>query len=279
MICLVSFLVWKKPAKFELNVLDVGQGDGIYLRTSSGISVFFDGGSSDVKEVGKYRILPFLKAKGVSHISYWFVSHGDLDHIAGLLEILEEGYPVHNLVLSKYMPRDEAYASLIEAAERNNTQVICVKPGDSIVADEAKLTCIYPNKESCEQAEDDRNVLSQVIWYEDKEFTGLFAGDLDAEGEKNLCEWQEKFHKYQGKCDINYLKAIHHGSNSSNTSTLFDTFSPDIITISCGLKNSYGHPGEKAVERMKSSGADIYETRFQGQIHIGSDGEVIPYMK
>lgn len=272
MIFLIVLLVWRKPADFELNILDVGQGDGIYLQTSSGVSVFFDGGSSDVKEVGKYRILPFLKAKGVPYISYWFVSHGDSDHITGLLEVLEEGYPVHVLVLSAYMPRDEAYVSLMEAAEKNDTQIMHFRPGDSITAGDAKLSCLYPGKESSGHAKEDRNALSQVILYEDEEFTGLFAGDLDAEGEKALCRYVEKR-------EIDYLKAVHHGSNFSNTRELFDAFSPDIITISCGLKNSYGHPGEEAVQRMEKTGADIYETMHQGQIRIGKDREIAPYIE
>lgn len=232
-----------------------------------------------MKEVGKYRILPFLKSKGVSYISFWCVSHGDSDHIAGLLEILEEEYPVHNLVLSEYMPRDEAYESLVETAEQKGTQIIHFKPGDYLVVEDAKLTCLYPNRERRNQVKEDRNALSQVILYEDKEFTGLFAGDLDAEGENELCEWQKKSEECPDTFHIDYLKAVHHGSNSSNTNELLNTFSPNIITISCGLKNSYGHPGKEAVQRMTNSGADIYETMNQGQVSIDAMGNVVSHIK
>ena len=78
------FLLFPQKKSFEIDFLDVGQGDGIYLCTGGGTSMFIDGGSTDVKQVGKYRILPFLKAKGVSEISYWFVSHTDTDHVSGL---------------------------------------------------------------------------------------------------------------------------------------------------------------------------------------------------
>ena len=49
----------------ELDMLDVGQGDGCYLQTKEGYHLFVDGGSSNVGKVGTYRILPFLKYKGV----------------------------------------------------------------------------------------------------------------------------------------------------------------------------------------------------------------------
>lgn len=64
--CFMLLAVLHNPVKgFELDVLDVGQGDGMYLHTKEGTNFFFDGGSTDVSKVGTYRMLPFLKAKGV----------------------------------------------------------------------------------------------------------------------------------------------------------------------------------------------------------------------
>lgn len=60
---LLLFLLFPQKKSFEIDFLDVGQGDGIYLCTGGGTSMFIDGGSTDVKQVGKYRILPFFKGK------------------------------------------------------------------------------------------------------------------------------------------------------------------------------------------------------------------------
>ncbi len=79
----------------EAVFLDVGQGDGIFIRERGGITCLIDGGSSDVSKVGKYRIEPFLKARGVSEIDYAFVTHGDSDHISGLEELLGQGKDRH----------------------------------------------------------------------------------------------------------------------------------------------------------------------------------------
>lgn len=104
----------------KLTVLDVGQGDGIYLHTDSGYDIFIDGGSTNVQSVGKYRILPYLKSNGVKEIDYWFVSHTDQDHISGLSEIFDEGYRIRNLVLFRGMMRDESYESWFHWQKNRN---------------------------------------------------------------------------------------------------------------------------------------------------------------
>lgn len=70
---------------------------------------------------GKYRILPFLKAKGVSEISYWFVSHTDTDHVSGLKEVLVSGYRVEYLVFAKAVEkkqRQKSWQNWLAAMER-----------------------------------------------------------------------------------------------------------------------------------------------------------------
>ena len=122
----ISCSLWvffPKFKDFEISFLDVGQGDGIYICAGDGTTCFIDGGSSSVNGVGENRILPFLKAKGVRGIDYWFVSHTDTDHISGLLEVLERGYQVEHLVVAKHCPKDEKYEQLVSAAEENRVTV------------------------------------------------------------------------------------------------------------------------------------------------------------
>ena len=68
--------------------IDVGQGDGIFLRTTNGTTWLVDGGSSNVNEVGKYRILPFLNYYGEEDVDYACITHSDADHISGIRELL-----------------------------------------------------------------------------------------------------------------------------------------------------------------------------------------------
>ena len=89
----------------------------------------------------------------------------------------------------------------------------------------------------------------------------FFAGDIGELQEKELArEWNLP--------NVDLYKASHHGSDYSGCRELLCRIKPKITVISCGLKNSYGHPGKKAVERILETGSSIYETRFSGQIKI-----------
>ena len=239
---------------------------GFIFLPEKGTNCFIDGGSTDVTAVGTYRILPFFKVRGIRKIDYWFVSHCDADHISGLMEILESGYPVSYLVVSAYIPEDEAWLHLKELAEEYDTKIIRMNPKDKIAGggqkskDGFEITCLYPlGADSIECT--DRNAASLVLLYESASCTAFFGGDMGIQQEKELISSQ----KLQ-KVDV--YKASHHGSAASNSRELLARIRPDIAVISCALKNNYGHPAKEALEHLEEVGARIYETRFAGQIKI-----------
>ncbi len=186
----VLFLVLLYPQKQpqEIVVLDVGQGDGTFLRTKEKLAVFVDGGSSNIKGVGTYRILPFLKAKGVRKIDYWMVSHGDSDHISGLLEVLESGYRVEHLIVSEWAFLNEAETEnmqkLLELANQADTPVLTVAAGDLLQMEKTRISFLWPQRES--EGTSDTNDNSLVFLYADEDFRGIFAGDISSETEKAL---------------------------------------------------------------------------------------------
>lgn len=265
LICFL-LLVFPKEKSFEITFLDVGQGDGIYISEENGNTYFIDGGSTDVSGLGEYRILPFLKAKGVTEIDYWFVSHADMDHVSGLLEVLEKGYPIGCIVMAEACPRDENFELVLSAAQENGSQILFMKKGDQIVSKDVVFTCLYPEGEALEN----RNDASLVLSLERKEernergFSALFAGDISSEVETELLE--EGVLK-----DVVLFKGIHHGSNYSNSEALLQGILPEIIVVSCGENNLYGHPGTEAVERFLASGADVFYTMENGQITVSYD--------
>lgn len=263
---LVSVLV-RPQERAEINVLDVGQGDGIYLCTSDGTNVFIDGGSSDVSDVGTYRILPFLKYRGVKKIDYWFVSHSDADHVSGLKEVLLSGYPVGCLVLASAACGEEKTDALAELAETCGCEVVYMQENDALVTDAAELRCIYPAKDA---ASADVNELSLVLRYADAGYTAIFTGDISAEAERALVEQEV------GRVD--FYKAAHHGSKYANSEAFLQALRPAVAVISCGENNRYGHPGEEAVAHMREAGAKVYLTMEGGRIRVrygGSKGAAV----
>ena len=262
---LLVFLFTPVSQGMKLTVLDVGQGDGIYLHTDSGYDIFIDGGSTNVQSVGKYRILPYLKSNGVKEIDYWFVSHTDLDHISGLLEIFDEGYRIRNLVLFRGMMRDESYEKLVSLAKEHGTEICMMSRKDTLFSGSAKITAISPEyhvgDEQRSEISTDKNGESLVLLYEEKGFSVLFTGDIGEEQEKQILKWG-------GINDIDFYKAAHHGSKYSNTKSFLDAVSPRISVISCAEKNRYGHPGRAAVENIRDTGSALFYTMEGGQITV-----------
>lgn len=264
----------KEEKRFQIQVLDVGQGDGIYIESDAGTEIFVDGGSVDVSEVGKYRIRPFLKSHSVREVDYWFVSHCDADHCNGLMELLETDYPIKHLVFSKYVLKDEAQEELAALAKQKGCQVLYMEEGECFRDTSIRIQAIYPSEKS---VEGERNADSLVLLLEHGNFHGLLTGDIGSEQEKKLIE------TYGEVCDsrnIDWYKAAHHGSKTSNSKELLDALQPKIATISCGQDNSYGHPGKEAVEHMQDAGAEIFQTTECGQIGITEeDGKIIIFKR
>lgn len=242
---------------FELDVLDVGQGDACFLRTGQGYNIFVDGGSTDIKSVGEYRILPFLKYKGADKIDCWIVSHTDEDHISGLWEAFVLGYDIRRLVFSESILRDEMFLELIEMAEQAGTEVVYLKAGDCIHLGNAVVRAVYPLSETVDVS--DKNASSLVVWYEEGEFSGIFTGDIGISEERELLS-------VLGQVD--FYKAAHHGSKYSNSKEFLQVLHPAIATVSCGAANRYGHPGREAIEHMKEVGCQVYYTMESGQITV-----------
>lgn len=254
LLCVMIFVPKREFCRIDF--LDVGQGDGIYLADGEGMHVMIDGGSTSENEVGTYRIGPFLKYNGVKKVDVWIVTHGDLDHYSGLLELLEDGYEIDYLLLAAAMPQDDVREALTEAALENGTEVIFTQTGDEIRMAGGEMSCLYP---SAEDTGDDTNALSQVWSFERDGMSVLFCGDIGEEQEKLLAG--------RGLLqDYVVLKAAHHGSKYSSCADFLEEVSAEYAVISCGEGNSYGHPHAEALERLEEAGSEILLTQDEGQI-------------
>ena len=261
-VVLMMILLTREKNGFELDILDVGQGDGIYLCTSDGTSLMIDGGSSDVKNVGTYRILPFLKSKAVRKVSYWFVSHTDEDHISGLTEALESGYHVEHLVLAKAQKDDEKAIRLAEIARQNGTAVCYMKAGERLHCGNDESTeivkCLYPDENEVTANVNDRCL---VLYYQGQNFCGFFGGDISSEVEENIVEATDL-------PGVDFFKASHHGSKYSNCDMLLQALRPGLTVASAGENNRYGHPSQDAIVRIRDHGSAFYSTIDCGRIRV-----------
>lgn len=250
--------------EFVIAYLDVGQGDGILMRTKDGMHILIDGGSAFNQKVGEYVILPAVRYYGMAELDYVFVTHGDKDHISGICYLLETkhtGVRIKNLVFAKYGDA-ESLAELKYLAEKQGVNVLYMDAGDTLAEQKGeeslRLTCIYPGAES---RFSDLNESSLMLLAEYEQFRFLFTGDAGFEAEKQLL-FTEKLEK----CDI--LKVGHHGSKYATSQEFLQEVSPEYAVISCGRNNSYGHPADETVRRMSEAGIDIRCTKESGAVIV-----------
>lgn len=261
MVFLLSLFLLLKvriSAPLEISMVDVGQGDGILIRQRNEITCFVDGGSTDVKKMGKYRLLPFLKSEGIGKIDYWFVSHTDADHISALEEALEERYPVKKLIFAEGMVWDDKAEKLAELAKENHTEIYLMKKGTKLEKGALSIEAVYPPDKNAFQDKNDASLLLSLTY---QDFSMLFTGDISTETEKELMGKKLLQH-------VDVLKVAHHGSAGSSSADFLKAVQAKDALISAGVDNSYGHPTKETLERLEEAGCGIYRTDQEGMIRI-----------
>lgn len=277
-----------------VTMLDVGQGDGIYIKSSRGTTYLIDGGSGNVSKVGKNRIQPFLLYHGVDRIDYAIVTHCDQDHISGLVELMEGSrIKIKNLVLPLISIDEEirelfrsnrevhkgreifvteidkyavAYLELEARAHQYGIPVLYISKGDMIQEGELIFRCHHPAEGFLYSS---ANSYSTVLSVTYGNFDMLLTGDLEQGGEELLMEEMRR-----GELgDMDILKVAHHGSKYSTSDRFLETIQPELSLISCGKNNFYGHPHEELLDRLDDVGSEVVKTYESGAITIKTDGK------
>ena len=258
----------RRTSSVEFTMLDVGQGECLFLQMEDKTTCLVDGGSVSVKNVGKYRILPFLKHEGISQIDYVILTHVDEDHVSGIRELIEmqgtlECVDIKNMLFPAIQNPDEKYRELWERAEKKGIQVRTIAERDRIFGEKFSVQCLYPKKG---MFADDKNDVSTVLRLDYQEFSMLLTGDLGFAGENEMLN--------KGKLQtVDVWKVSHHGSKYSGGDQFLQSIQPQLSIISVG-RNSYGHPSKEIQERLGRIGSQIKTTLEQGAIMIKSDGKV-----
>ncbi len=282
-VCILSL---RFRAPLELHAISVGQGDCMLIFGKDTPVILIDGGASDVKNTGKYRMLPCIKAYGLDRIDYIFISHFDADHVNGIIELLKDvdnGIDIGRVVISDVVPLMEEnpnFSALKEAACKNmrirkeGVPVMLMNAGDIIKEGEIILSCLGPDvkgSESWREGDINDNSMILHLYYKRSGFSAIFTGDISEKTEKGLIRDHLEGKEYLKPLDrpVTLLKAAHHGSNTAGSEEFLSVVSPRITTISCGIDNSYGHPHKEALDRLKRvAGNRIYQTNTDGEISV-----------
>ena len=269
-----SFLIIAyKPREFSINMLDIGQGDCFVVNDGNNDIYISDCGSTTVQNVGKTRLLPFLKSKGWGKVDTVFISHMDKDHVNGVNDLLKcAEITIGRIIISASYKSDKLNCAeleeLKELAKMRDIKLFYMKKGDEIVGKDISFRCIYPTGE---EDIEDQNEASIVMRMDYKGLSMLFTGDIAGSTEEKIIEGSEK-----DILDCDILKVCHHGSKNSSTDDFLKKVSPKLYLISCGLMNRYGHPHRDALSRMTEEGGRILRTDHMGGTQIKlADGKLI----
>lgn len=257
---IITFLVGcGKNSLLAIHIIDVGQGDSILIQTPNNINILVDGGDED-----SYLIIKnFLKHKKVNKLDFIIATHPDTDHIGSLDSIINK-FKVSNIYMPNLQADNDAYYNLIQACKNKGLSPQFLSQGNVInLDDNIKITVLSP---SYTHTDNNSNSIVFKLDYKDKSF--LFTGDCSKENELNIIE------NYNLE-DIDFLKVSHHGSKNSSSIEFLDEVSPDVAAISCGYRNSYGHPHKETLSRLSDKNILIYRTDTQGHLSFYSNGSTI----
>ncbi len=258
----IDLIIWIAilfPAEINslhLYFLDVGQGDSSLVALPGGPKILIDGG----KPNGKLQEnLESILSPGDRYIDLVMISHPQLDHFGGLLDILRN-YKIGAILTSRHGSEQAAWQELERIIAERNIPRIVLRAGDAITYQGSHFDILSPKDSDWAR---DINDLSLVGVLASGGVRTFFGGDISAEKERQLAE--------SYNVDVDILKVSHHGSKYSSDSEFLREASPYVSAIGVG-KNSYGHPTNQALHRLANIGSQVFRTDERGMIKLLIDG-------
>lgn len=246
----------------EIHLIDVGQGDSILIVTPNNRTILIDAGDTSSGP----NVLTHLKKNRIKSLDVLIGTHPHSDHIGGLPKIIES-MNIESFYIPPVAHTSKTFEDMLIAAKNHNLNISTLSIGSKIEFDEdISLYFLSPLKDYGE----DLNNWSIVLKLDYLEKSFLFTGDMEYAAEQDIIN-----HYEHGFLRSHLLKIAHHGSNSSSSLSFLNTINPDVALISCGYNNSYSHPHEEVINRLKNMSNNIYRTDYNGTVIIKSNGKEI----
>lgn len=234
-----------RPGEFTLDMLDIGQGLALVVRTGNHV-LAYDAGPryASGEDAGARVVAPFLYAQGVNRLDALLVSHEDSDHSGGAGSLLASHAPV--LSLASYP---------LPGATR------CVA-GQGWTWDGVDFLVLHPLERFYELPGFSKNDLSCVLRVSSPYGSVLMTGDIARLGELSLL--QPEF----GTARADVLVVPHHGSGGSSMAEFISAVRPEKALFSVGYHNRFHHPAPATLARYQAASVAVARTDQTGGIRI-----------
>lgn len=251
----IFYLDWKNSHRgFTFAMLDVGQGDALFIESPTGTQILVDGGPPrKILNQLSSVISPFDRS-----IDAIFITNPDQDHIAGFLEILKI-YKIGMVFESGALTDSKIYQNLKNELEKNNIKSILAKRGMKLdLGGGVFIDILFPDRDVSSWSTNDGSIVARLIYGNTKV---MLTGDASVKTEKIILEENS-----QEQLKSTILKVGHHGSRTSTSFEFLKVVNPSFAFISDGKDNKYGHPHKEILDELSQFGAKILRTDMLGTI-------------
>lgn len=246
-------------SSFAVHYIDVGQADAA-LVLCDGRAMLIDGGNSEDSSL----IYTYLKKLSVSHLDYIVCTHAHEDHVGGLSGALN--YATAGTALSPVTDYDSrVFRSFANNLAKQNVSITVPAAGQSFALGSSTVSVLGPITKA-----DDINNSSIILRIVYGETSFLFSGDAEREEEQDVLSAGYAL-------ESTVLKIGHHGSDSSTSYVWLREVMPKYAVISVGSGNTYGHPTEAVLSRLRDADVKTYRTDMQGDVICTSDGRTVSF--
>ncbi len=242
-------------------MLDVGQGDGLFIESPTGTQIMFDAGPPR-KVMGPLAkvMSPFDKS-----IDALVVTNPDADHISGFLDILQN-YKVDKFFEPGTLNDSKTFQNLKEAVKNKKISDIYVKRGMRLdIGGGAVIDILFPDRDVSTWSTNDGSVVARLVY---GKTSIMLTGDATSKTEGIILKENST-----AQLSSTILKVGHHGSHTSSSDSFVKTVAPKYAMISDGKDNKYGHPHIETLNTLAKYSAKIFRTDLLGTIIMKSYGE------
>jgi competence protein ComEC len=261
---------WRADGWLRVVALDVGQGDATLIEFPDGRRWLVDAGGlpgSRTYDIGERVVAPTLWARGTGRLDRLVLTHGDPDHVGGAASVVDDFGPT--VLEGVPVPGHATLAALRARAEARRRSWGRIEAGATWVVGGVTVRAWHPPPPDWERQRV-RNDDSVVLELRYGGVSIVLPGDVGAEVERALAARMPPAPR-------RVLKAAHHGSATSTSDAWLDALRPEVVVISCGRENRYGHPAGSVLDRLRDRGIQTLRTDQDGQVVVETDGNEVRF--